>query len=551
MTVAQALLDRDVFQFQLIAIAEEMSAAIRRAAFSPIIWDMIDYSCAVFSATGEMLSQAETIPAQLGVMGYALVGVSKDLPIASWRSGDVIICNDPYRGCTHTPDIVLFSPVFHDEELIAITSVIAHHVDIGGKLPSTTAPDNVEVFGEGLQFPPMKLFERGVRNETIIRFIEGNVRNPRACIGDLSAQVAGCRTGERRMQELARTHGNARFAMLGNECLQYGERFMRNALRAIPDGRSDAQLLIEDDVNSSEPIRLAVAVVVEGDTVTVDFTGTDVQRRNALNCPIASTCSMTFYALRCLFAADGPRNEGGNRAVHIIVPHGSFLNPTRPAAVGNRHLAQQAVADVILKALVERVPQRSAAGCQIAFPALRAGGFDRRGGPGSEQRYFILHDIIGGGMGGFESGDGLNAVDTHGGNCGVLSAEIVETIGPVRVLRSELVSGSGGLGRYRGGLAMRRDYEMLADELLVTVIFQQAGKATAPWGARGGRAGAPALAILNPGSADERMLSTKTIGLQARRGDVIRLQCAGGGGWGAEEERGDALRSRDIAESYV
>ncbi|VTU45650.1 Acetone carboxylase alpha subunit (plasmid) [Variovorax sp. PBL-E5] len=545
------LLDRDVFQFQLSAIAEEMSAALRRSAFSPIIWDMLDYSCAVFTAGGELLAQAETIPAQLGVMGHALQGAAREIPLDTWREGDVLICNDPYRGCTHTPDVVLFSPVFAGGRLVAIASTIAHHVDIGGKLPSTTAPDNLEVFAEGLLFPPMKLVEGGVRNETIFRFIEGNVRNPRACIGDLSAQIAGCRTGERRVAELSDRYGRERFLELAGECLDYGERYVRNALRALPSVVRRAELLMEDDVSSPEPLRIAVEVTIGEADITIDFTGTDRQRRNALNCPLSSTHSMALYAIRGLTAADGPRNEGGNRAVRIRVPEGSFLNPTRPAAVGNRHFAQQAVADVVLKALVDVVPERSSAGSQISFPGLRAGGFDPRGGPAEPPRYFILHDIIGGGMGGFDGGDGLDAVDTHGGNCGVLSAEIVETISPVRVRCSELVQGSGGPGRQRGGLAMRRDYEMLADDLMVSVFFQQGNAATAPWGAFGGEAGRPASAVLNPGRPDARSLSTKAIGVGLRRGDVVRLESAGGGGWGPASERDPALTARDAGESYV
>jgi len=551
MSGVEAILDRDVFQFQLGAVAEEMSAAIRRSAFSPIIWDMLDYSCAVFSAQGEMLAQAETIPAQLGVMGYALEGVTRELPLETWRPGDVIICNDPYRGCTHTPDIVLFSPVFAQDRLIAVTATIAHHVDIGGKLPSTTAPDNLEVFAEGLLFPPMKLLDGGVRNETIFRFIEGNVRNPRACIGDLSAQVAGCRTGERRVLELADRYGVARFAELAAECLDYGERYLRNALAAIPRREYRSEVLIEDDVSARDPLRIVASVRVDEDSITVDFAGSDAQRANALNCPLSSTCSMALYAVRALVASDGPRNEGGNRAVRILVPEGSFLNPLRPAAVGNRHFAQQAVADAVLKALVDAMPERSAAGCQISFPALRAGGFDTRQSAGGARRYFILHDIIGGGMGGSSNADGLDAVDTHGGNCGVLSAEIVESLGPVRVLRSELVQGSGGTGRHRGGLAMRRDYEMLADDLIVSVFLQQAGAATAPWGAQGGGAGAPAGAVMNPGRTGEFALSTKAIGLKPRKGDVIRVQSAGGGGWGAAADRDRGLVDRDIRESYV
>jgi N-methylhydantoinase B len=554
MSDVAAILDRDVFQCQLAAVADEMSAAIRRAAFSPIIWDMLDYSCALFAPNGEMLAQAETIPAQLGVMSYALAGIGREVPISTWRPGDVVICNDPYRGCTHTPDIVLFSPIFADDELVAISAVVAHHVDIGGKLPSTTAPDNVEVFAEGLIFPPMKLISEGERNETAFAFISANVRNPRACIGDLNAQIAGCRTGEKRVVTLVERYGIERFRQLSTDCLAYGERYIRNALRELPNGVYSAEILMEDDVSSFEPIRLKFAVEIREYSMHIDFTGSDRQRANALNCPLSSTYSMALYAVRCLTGAEHLHNGGCTRPIEISVPEGSLLNPRRPAAVGNRHFSQQAVAELVLKALAHLAPRRASAGCHISFPSMRAGGFDRRPETAKkygDARYFIMHDILGGGMGGFAGSDGMNAVDTHGGNCGTLSAEIIESAGPIRILRTELIPGSGGEGQYRGGLGMLREYEVLAEETLVSVFYQQGSLATAAWGANGGRHGRPARAVLNPGRAGERLLRSKEIGLRLRAGDVVRLEGAGGGGWGDPANRDVSLIEGDCAWALV
>jgi N-methylhydantoinase B len=546
-------IDRDVFQHQLVGIAEEMSAALRRAAFSPIIWDMYDYSCALFSGNGEMIAQAETIPAQLGVMSTALRSVVREIPLDGWQPGDVIICNDPYRGCTHTPDMVLFSPVFHEDRIIGFTSTIAHHVDIGGRLPSTTAPDNIEVFAEGLIFPPLKIVDGGEMNQTVLRMIGANVRNPRACIGDLYAQIAGCRTGEQRLKALARRYGTVRFEELTAECLDYGERYVRRSLALLPPGSRRAKIAIEDDIASTEPMSIAVCVTIAGDELTIDFTGTTAQRHNALNCPLASTISMSLYAVRCVVAPDIAQNDGCARPVKVIVPQGSLLNPVRPAAVGIRHYTQQAVADAVLKALVDVAPDRSAAGCHISFPSFRAGGSDDR--PEAQARqsrpYFIVHDIIGGGMGAHRNGDGRNAVDTHGGNCALLSAEITEMVSPIRVLRSELVPGSGGAGMNRGGLAMRREYEILAERAIVSVYRQQCDELTAPWPVAGGGSGRPAQAMLNPGKHGERALASKAIGLALTRGDVVRLESAGGGGWGDPATRAAADVARDAHEGYV
>ena len=274
---------RDVFQHQLAGIAEEMSVALRRSAFSSIIWDMYDYACGLFTPEGEMLSQAETIPAQLGIMSTAIRYMFARIPREEWKPGDIIVCNDPYQGCTHTPDVCLFSPVFHDGELIALTSTIAHHIDIGGKVPGSEGPDNLEVFAEGLILPPLKLLDEGEPNKAIFAILAANVRDPLSSAGDLRAQISGCRTGERRIAELAGRYGNDRFRALCGTCLDYNETYMRRAIANLGDGVWQADVLMEDDITTDEPIRLRAEVSVKGDEITVDVSGSDPQRANALN----------------------------------------------------------------------------------------------------------------------------------------------------------------------------------------------------------------------------------------------------------------------------
>jgi len=545
---------REVFQHQITGVAEEMSMALRRSAFSSIIWDMYDYACALFTPGGEMIAQARSIPAQLGIMSSAFRGMVGAIPLDEWRPGDVIICNDPYRGCTHTPDIVLFSPVFRDGELVGLSSTIAHHVDIGGKVPCTVAPDNLEVFAEGLTIPPLKLVEAGTPNRVIFDILGANTRNPAACLGDLRAQIAGCRTGERRLAELVGKHGIAQFRALAQAALDYTDGYVGRVLSGLGGGSSRAELLIEDGLAEDAPIRLVATVEVRDAAITVDFDGSSPQRANALNCPYASTISMVHYAVRCLVAGDLPQNDGCARRVAVRVPSGTVLNPVRPAAVGSRHFTQQAVAEVVLKAMASLFPGQAAAGSQISFPSLRAGGFDdrpqRRSGSGAAP-YYIIADILGGGMGGSPTCDGLDAVDTHGGNCALLSAEVMETLSPFRVLRSELVPGTGGAGTHRGGLAVRRDYQLLSEQAILGAYVQQVKERTVPWGARGGSGGAPACAVLNPGTPAERVLPPKTIGHTMRRGDVLRLQSSGGGGWGDPAARAPAASNRDIEHNLV
>lgn len=340
---------RDVFQHQVRGIAEEMSMSLRRAAFSSIIWDMYDYACGLFTPDGDMLSQAETIPAQLGIMSTAIGYMFAEIPRDTWRPGDIIVCNDPYRGCTHTMDVCLFSPVFSGGELIAITSTIAHHIDIGGAMPGSEAADSQEVFGEGLLIPPLKLVEEGVPNDVIFKILAANVRDLDGSAGDLRAQIAGCRTGEKRLAELASRHGNALFRDLCNACLDYNETFMRRAISRLEEGSYEAAILIEDDVTSDDPVKLHTTVTLKDGEITVDLTGSCDQMANGLNCPESSTISMVHYAVKAVVAPDLSQNQGCDRPISVITRKGSIFDPVRPAAVSVRHLSQQALADLVLK----------------------------------------------------------------------------------------------------------------------------------------------------------------------------------------------------------
>jgi N-methylhydantoinase B len=545
---------RDVFQHQVRGIAEEMSMSLRRAAFSSIIWDMYDYACGLFTPDGDMLSQAETIPAQLGIMSTAIGYMFAEIPRDTWRPGDIIICNDPYKGCTHTMDVCLFSPVFNDGELIAITSTIAHHIDIGGAVPGSESPDSQEVFGEGLLIPPLKLVEEGVPNDVIFKILAANVRDPEGSAGDLRAQIAGCRTGERRIAELAKRHGNEMFQAFCHAVLDYNETYMRRAIRRLEEGSYEAEILIEDDVTSDEPLRLHAMVTLSDGAVTIDLTGSCDQIASGLNCPESSTISMVHYAVKAVVAPDLSQNQGCDRPISVVTRKGSIFEPIRPAAVSVRHLTQQALADLVLKALTPVSNLNVSAACHVSFPAFVAGGFDDRAKAvqvDGSKPYYVIADILGGGMGGSPGADGLNAVDSHGGNCALLSAEVMETLSPIRVLRTALTPGSGGEGQYRGGLGMERDYEVLADVSIVSGYTQQTRSDTAPWGYEGGSAGGTAALIKNPGQPDEVNLKSKMVGLRFTRGDILRVSGAGGGGWGKAEDRDSESIEHDRSEGYV
>jgi N-methylhydantoinase B len=544
-----ASIDRDIFQHQLTGIAEEMSQALLRSSHSPIIWDMYDYACAIFSPGGELIAQAETITAQLGTMSTALEAMKRAIPLQTWKPGDVLICNDPYRGCTHTPDITIFSPVICDGELIAITSTIAHHTDIGGRYPLTTSIDNPETFAEGLIFPQIRFHDQGRPNETAIAFIVSNVRDPRAVLGDLRAQIAGCHVAERRLGELAHKYGVRRFRQMSDALLDYGEDYVRAVIGAWPDGTYTAEVRLENGVTAPEDLLVRAAITVSGEKLHIDFTGSSGQIPCALNCPWSSTVSLATYAVKCLTAPDIPHNEGFNRVITLTAPEGSIVNPRRPAAVGSRVRVQQAIADAVLKALGGLVPQHAAAGSQISFPVFKASGVDDRNG--GERTYRIM-DIIGGGMGAHDAGDGIDAVDTHGANCAILSAEVMELMSPIRVVASRLVPNSGGAGKYRGGLAIEREYELLATEATFSCGCQQTKAVTAAWGLAGGKPGGYAEAFLRtPGQSGEINLLPRNSHRPFLKGQIARMRASGGGGWGKPSDRATELVKRDRVEGYV
>ncbi|MBT4888019.1 MAG: hydantoinase B/oxoprolinase family protein, partial [Rhodospirillales bacterium] len=528
-------ISRDIFQHELIGIAEEMSVSLRHSAFSSIIWDMYDYACGLLLPNGDMISQAQTIPAQLGVMPTSVHYMFEEFPLETWADGDIILCNDPYRGCTHTPDMCMFSPVYVDGEIIAISSTIAHHIDVGGKVPGSEAADNKEIFEEGLVLPPVKLMEAGKPVKAIFDIIANNVRDPRATAGDLRAQIAGCRTGERRVRDLTTRYGVETFKELASACLDYSNTYIRRSIENLEGRSSEAVVLIEDEMASEEPLRLQLKVWIENGRMILDFEGTSEQRANGLNCPISSTISMVHFGVKAVFAPDLPQNSGINHPLEVRVPEGCTLHPKRPGAVSARHITENAVSDLVIKTLVPLSPETASGGAHSSFPSFAAGAVDDRSGSvkqGEDAPYALICDMLGGGMGGFDGHDGMDAIDTHGGNCKLLSAEIMEAMSPVRVIRSELVPSTGGIGKYRGGLAIRRDYEILSSTATVSGYLQQTTEETKPWGFEGGSGGEMSLAALNPDTDQEHKLRSKFVGLEMKKGDRFRLQGAGGGGWG-------------------
>ena len=527
----------------LVATAEEMSEALRRSAYSPIIREMLDYSCAVLTPAGEIVAQAEGIPALLGAMSIALAHLVRDNPADAIREGDIFIANDPYRGGTHTPDIHIFTPVFSHGRQIAWAGSLAHHVDIGGTNPGTEGFANRSIFEEGLRFPNIRLVEAGRPVEPLFRYIEANIRDPRATLGDLRAQMAAVKLGAARVAELAERYGRDTLEATMQELMDRSERRIRAAILEARDGRAEAEGFLDTDGVGDDPVRIRVSIEVLGDEVVVDFTGTDPQMRGGMNCSRTAVMAGVLFAVKATFDPDGTQNGGCARPITAILPEGTLVNPRYPAALSLRHLAAQRITDTLARSFATLYPERGAAGAFVGFSSLAAEGVHPRTG-----RVAMPQDDLGGGMGGHAGGDGLDAVDTYLGNVGILPAEICELEFPVRVVATELVADSGGPGRHRGGLALRRVYEFLGPCDLVA-YSEQTRAAFAAWATAGGEPGTPASVTLIR-STGERVPITKAR-LDVEDGDRLVLVTGGGGGYGDPRERDPDAVARDVREGKV
>jgi N-methylhydantoinase B len=545
--VTEDAITREVVASSLISVAKEMSKALRRSAYSAIIYDMLDYSCALFGPKGELISQDENLPAQLGVMSSAIVWMLRKFAPESIAPGDIFIMNDPYLGATHTLDLIIVTPVFVDGRLMAFAGTNAHHMDVGGKSVATEAADNREIYQEGLILPIVKLYEAGVPNQAVLDIMEANVRIPKETLGDVRAQIAACRTAERRWADLCRRYGADEMRAYVEALWDYTERRVVQEIGTMSPGVYEAEGFMDPDFYGTEPLRLQVEVTVTDERFSADFAGTDAQVKGSLNCPLASTVAAVWYAIRCYIDPEVPQNEGFYRAITTTVPKGSLLNPLPPAAVSVRHLTAQKVADLVIRALRGAKPSRTAAGTSIAFPTFNLGGIDHRTG----ERY-LCADIVGGGMGAHRSGDGISGVDTHMGNCAMMSAEAMEVEFPLRVLSTELMADSGGAGKYRGGLAIERRYELLAPKALMGGHYaDQTLEKTRPWGLEGGSPGRPAAVQLNPGRPEARSMRGKEVDYEIAQGDVLVLRSSGGGGWGPPAARDREALASDVHDGYV
>jgi N-methylhydantoinase B/oxoprolinase/acetone carboxylase alpha subunit len=495
---------------RLTGVADEMGLVLRRAASSPNIKERADCSAALFTASGELLVQAEHIPVHLGSMPAA---VRAAIDAAGSAEGSWVL-NDPFAGGTHLNDVTVVTPVRVDDVLVGWVANRAHHSDLGGMAPGSMPPDALEIYQEGLRIPPVRL------TADITNLIVASSRAPDERRGDLEAQAGANEIGARRMATIVADLGTA--APL-TELLDYGERRARAALAALPDG----QWRFADVLDSAgprpaqqTPSRIVVTVTLDGDTATFDFTGSDRQRPGNVNAVEAVTVSAVAYAVRVATDPGIPANGGATRPLRVVAPAGSVVAAVPPVAVGAGNVeVSQRVADVCLGALAAALPERLGAASQGTMNNVLLGG-----------RGWVYYETIGGGQGARPWRDGMSGVHTAMTNTRDTPVEALERTLPLRVRRYALRPETGGRGEHRGGDGIERDLEVLEDAL-VSLVTER--RTSAPWGLAGGEPGARGENWLLPGGDETRaqMLPDK-VTVSLRAGDVVRVRTPGGGGFG-------------------
>jgi N-methylhydantoinase B len=528
----------EVIGSALLTVAEEMGAALIRASYSTNIKERRDCSTAIFDARGQVIAQAEHIPMHLGSLLGTVEEILRRYPVRDLAPGDMFIVNDPYAGGgTHLPDINLVAPVFAGDEPFGFVANIAHHADRTGERIRN-------IWDEGLRIPPIRLIERGRMREDVMELLLANFALPDERRGDFRAQLAVNRLGARRLGELIARWGLPTVRAASDELLAYGERKIRAAIAGVTDGVYRFADAMDDDGVTDEPIPVRVSITVKGDTMHLDFTGSGPQSRGDLNVVRGALLATVYYAVKAILDPSIPANGGFYRAITVEAQEGTIVNARPPAPVGWRTQTCQRIADVVFGALAQALPERVPAAGNGANAAMVFSGVDPARGS-----YYVYLETIGGGAGGTAHADGLDGVQVHVTNTSNLPVECLEMEYPLLVDEYALVEESGGAGRWRGGMGIRRVIEVLGHEASFLGSLDRAR--LAPWGLAGGKPGGRGAIILNPGDEDERALPSKVWGFHLAPGDRVSMVTPGSGGWGHPGDRPAEQVLTDIEDGVV
>jgi N-methylhydantoinase B len=534
----------ELFKNALFGIADEMALTVFRTTYSGVLKDNMDYSTALFDGDGVLVAQGLTLPGHLGSMPTAIAAV-KAAFAGEVHPGDVFILNDPFQGGMHLPDVFIFQPIFQPgagQKPIAWGCAVCHQTDVGGRVPGSNASDSTEIYQEGLRIPPLKFYDRGVRNETLFSLIEKNVRVPVKVFGDLRAQLAACHIAEQAVIELAAHYGTEKLAQYMTELVDYAERMTRAALRDLPDGVYDFLDHIDDDgIDVGKPIPLKVTITKSDDAIAVDWTGSSPQVKGAINNTLSYTKSASYCAIRSILPQNIPTNEGVFRAITVTAPEGTIANMVLPGACAARGLTGFRMVDCMFGALAKMLPDQVFAASDGGNTGVSIGGYYGDRSP------FIYVDFTCCAWGARPYADGLDGNSHIYANMASQPIEVTETEQPLQITAYEFIQDAMGPGKFRGGAPFRREYKLLAEEAVLQVRSDR--RDFRPFGLYGGGPGRPSMNYLNPDQNSALLPSKLTMNM--KKGDLFRHEVAGGGGWGDPLERDPALVLQDVLNDFV
>ena len=523
----------DICWSRLVGVVNEQAAALQRTSFTSVVREAGDLSAGVFDRRGFMIAQAVTgTPGHINSMALAMKHILAEHPVETLESGDVLITNDPWKTSGHLNDVTITTPVFRGRDCVALFASTCHTADIGGHVLSA---EGREVYEEGLFIPVMKLYEAGRLSQALAALVRANTRVPDLVMGDFHAQIAGGAVGGQRLLEFMEEFGLDRLEPLADEIIGRTERAMRESIARLRRGVY-TYAITSDGFDA--PITIAARCEARGDELWIDYAGSSPESRRGINVVMNYTEAYTTYGVKVIVSPDVPNNEGAFRPIHITAPAGSILNARHPAPVAARHVVGHFLPHVVAGALKEALPERVMAEGSANIWGIQVAGKDRSG------QAFTYIFFTSGGTGARASKDGLSATAFPSGVLGT-PVEVIESLSPLLIETKALREGSGGDGRFRGGLGQIIAFRVRTEERSVcSILCDRTG--TPPQGFFGGEPGAPGEVLVD-GRQPSNPKAEQVLGAGAR----VEIRLPGGGGYGPPADRDPALRSRDRLEGYV
>jgi N-methylhydantoinase B len=536
----------EIVRGALIACSNDMAAVLSKTAYNPMVFEVQDFCVGIIDPQGQLIAQnSGGLPIFLADMGAAVLDGVEKFGISGFEPGDAIVMNAPYVCGQHLNNVVVYTPCFVDDEIVAFPAVRAHWLDVGGRRVGFGSVETTEIYEEGLQLRSIKVYRAGKLDENTWQIIADNVRFPESCLGDLRAQLATCRLGERQLSELFRRYGIDTMRGCIEETWNQSETLARLAVAAIPQGEYRAESFLDNDGQEMDkPVPVRVAVRVQGDEMTVDFSEVADQVKGPINCGLSGGIAAARVAFKALTLPSHPVDEGCFRPLRVILPPGKFLSAQPPAALGLWSIPLPTVIDTVLAAFASAVPDK--------IPAAHKGemgGFAIYGTDEPTGRRFVCLNMMGGGWGGRPAGDGPSAaVSICQGDVRNTPIELLESRYPLFFERFCLRTDSGGAGRFRGGLGVELS---VRSQYPAAVNFNLERTKCAPWGLWGGRPGAVGEARVQSRSDSSWESVTKRTRYPILPESLVVFLTAGGGGWGDPLERDPEAVAADVREGYI